>query len=49
MASILNFLELSRKLKQDGPDAELVEVATKAVQSIDENTRHCPRFFARAY
>ena len=27
--SILSFLELSRKLKQDGPDADLVEVAGK--------------------
>ena len=25
--SILSFLELSRKLKQDGPDADLVEVS----------------------
>ena len=27
--SILSFLELSRKLKQDGPDADLVEVGAR--------------------
>ena len=31
--SILSFLELSRKLKQDGPDADLVEVVGKAPSS----------------
>ena len=31
--SILSFLELSRKLKQDGPDADLVEVVGKAAQA----------------
>ena len=33
--SILSFLELSRKLKQDGPDADLVEVAGKAVRALE--------------
>ena len=31
--SILSFLELSRKLKQDGPDADLVEVVGKAAKA----------------
>ena len=35
--SILSFLELSRKLKADGPDADLVKVAGKAVQALDED------------
>ena len=35
--SILSFLELSRKLKQDGPDADLVEVVGKAVQSLEND------------
>ena len=30
--SILSFLELSRKLKQDGPDAELVQIVDKAAK-----------------
>ncbi len=36
--SILNFLELSRKLKTDGPDADLVQVAGKAVQALEEES-----------
>ena len=36
--SILSFLELSRKLKTDGPDADLVKVAGKAVQAIEDDT-----------
>ena len=36
--SILSFLELSRKLKQDGIDAELVEVADKAVLAMENDT-----------
>ena len=36
--SILSFLELSRKLKADGPDADLVKVAGKAVQALEEDT-----------
>ena len=35
--SILNFLELSRKLKQDGTDADLVDVVTKAAQALDDD------------
>ena len=35
--SILSFLELSRKLKSEGPDADLVEVAGKAVQALDND------------
>ena len=35
--SILSFLELSRKLKQDGPDADLVQVAGKAAQALEED------------
>ena len=35
--SILSFLELSRKLKADGPDADLVKVAGKAVQALEED------------
>jgi excinuclease ABC subunit B len=35
--SILSFLELSRKLKQDGPDADLVEVAGKAVRALEND------------
>ena len=36
--SILSFLELSRKLKADGPDADLVKVAGKAVQALEEDS-----------
>ena len=36
--SILSFLELSRKLKSDGPDADLVKVAGKAVQALEEDS-----------
>ena len=36
--SILSFLELSRKLKVDGPDADLVKVAGKAVQALEEDS-----------
>ncbi|MEJ6827993.1 MAG: excinuclease ABC subunit UvrB [Synechococcus sp. ArSW.bin.68] len=36
--SILSFLELSRKLKGDGPDADLVKVAGKAVQALEEDS-----------
>ena len=35
--SILSFLELSRKLKSDGPDADLVQVAGKAVQALEDD------------
>ena len=35
--SILSFLELSRKLKQDGPDADLVEVVGKAAKALEDN------------
>ena len=35
--SILSFLELSRKLKQDGPDADLVQVAGKAARALQED------------
>ncbi|WP_115019161.1 excinuclease ABC subunit UvrB [Synechococcus sp. UW140] len=35
--SILSFLELSRKLKSDGPDADLVKVASKAVKAIEDD------------
>ena len=35
--SILSFLELSRKLKQDGPDAELVEVVGKTTQALEND------------
>jgi len=35
--SILSFLELSRKLKQDGPDADLVQVAGKAAKALEED------------
>ena len=35
--SILSFLELSRKLKQDGPDADLVEVVGKAAKALDSD------------
>ena len=35
--SILNFLELSRKLKQDRPDADLVEVVGKAAQALEND------------
>jgi excinuclease ABC subunit B len=35
--SILSFLELSRKLKQDGPDADLVEVVGKAAQALEND------------
>ena len=36
--SILSFLELSRKLKQDGPDADLVQVVGKAAQALENDT-----------
>ena len=36
--SILSFLELSRKLKADGPDADLVKVAGKAVQALEDDS-----------
>ena len=35
--SILSFLELSRKLKQDGPDADLVEVVGKATKALESD------------
>ena len=35
--SILNFLELSRKLKQDGPDADLVELVDKTARAMDDD------------
>ena len=35
--SILSFLELSRKLKQDGPDADLVEVVGQASIALEDN------------
>ena len=35
--AILSFLELSRKLKQDGPDADLVEVVGKAAQALEND------------
>ena len=35
--SILSFLELSRKLKTEGPDADLVQVASKAVEALDDD------------
>ena len=35
--SILSFLELSRKLKQDGPDADLVEVVGKAANALEND------------
>jgi len=35
--SILSFLELSRKLKQDGPDADLVQVAGKAAKALEDD------------
>ena len=36
--SILSFLELSRKLKQDGPDADLVEVVGKAAEAFENDS-----------
>ena len=36
--SILNFLELSRKLKQNGPDTDLVEVVSKATKALENNS-----------
>ena len=36
--SILSFLELSRKLKIDSPDADLVQVAGKAVEALEDDT-----------
>jgi len=36
--SILNFLELSRKLKQDGADADLIEVAGKAATALENES-----------
>ena len=35
--SILSFLELSRKLKQEGPDADLVEVVGKAAKALEND------------
>ena len=35
--SILSFLELSRKLKQDGSDADLVEAVGKAAQALEND------------
>ena len=35
--SILSFLELSRKLKKDGPDADLVEVVGKAANALEND------------
>ena len=35
--SILSFLELSRKLKQDGPDAQLVEVVGQAAKALEDD------------
>ena len=35
--SILSFLELSRKLKQDGSDADLVEVVGKAAKALQDD------------
>ena len=35
--SILSFLELSRKLKQDGPDADLLEVVGKAAKALEND------------
>ena len=35
--SILSFLELSRKLKHDGPDADLVEVVGKAAKALEND------------
>ena len=34
---VLSFLELSRKLKQDGPDADLVEVVGKAAKALEND------------
>ena len=36
--SILSFLELSRKLKKDGPDADLVEVVDKAAKALEDDS-----------
>ena len=36
--SILSFLELSRKLKTEGPDADLVQVAGQAVKAIEDDS-----------
>ncbi|MDA9739755.1 helicase-related protein, partial [Synechococcus sp. AH-736-M20] len=36
--SILSFLELSRKLKQDGPDADFVEVVGKAAKALENDS-----------
>ena len=35
--SILSFLELSRKLKQDGADSDLVKVAGKALEVLEDH------------
>ena len=35
--SILSFLELSRKLKEDGPDADLVQVVGKAAKALESD------------
>ena len=35
--SILSFLELSRKLKQDGPEVDLVEVVGKATKALEND------------
>ena len=33
----MSFLELSRKLKHDGPDADLVEVVGKAAKALEND------------
>lgn len=35
---ILSFLELSRRLNQDGPDAELVEVVNKVTTALENGS-----------
>ena len=40
--SILSFLELSRKLKQAGPDADLAEVVGKAGKALDARSALAP-------
>ncbi|QNI46791.1 excinuclease UvrABC complex/ helicase subunit [Synechococcus sp. A15-60] len=39
--SILSFLELSRKLKQVGPDADLVELVGKEAQALENDQNAC--------
>ena len=36
--SILSFLELSRKLKNEGPDADLIKVVDKAAAALQNNS-----------